>query len=97
MLARQQGEDVSDEAWGDDLFPNEGPDRKAKRLQHREFRPRQRGYLWLSGGVKGRTQSRGRNGSVDTDTQTTGSATVRILRPPTEAGGGPSKLEKTRH
>src|SRR6266508_1048763 len=46
-----------------------------------------------SGGVRGSTQSRGGNGSSSGDTITTGSATVRILRPPTEAGA-PSKLEK---
>jgi hypothetical protein len=51
-----------------------------------------------SGGSKGRTQSNMGNGGVDNDVVTTGSATVRILRPPTEAGNGtgPVKLEKTK-
>ena len=44
---------------------------------------------------KGSTRSRGGTNSGADDTITTGSATVRILRPPTEAGGGPAKLEKT--
>jgi len=35
------------------------------------------------------------DGSSQGDTTTTGSATVRILRPPSEAGGAPLKLEKT--
>jgi len=49
-----------------------------------------------SGGSRGRTRSRGLNGSNDDETQTTGSATVRIIRPPAEAGGGgAAKLEKT--
>jgi len=48
-----------------------------------------------SGGSKGSVRSRGRNGSASNDIVTTGSATVRILRPPTEAGGAPPKLEKT--
>lgn len=34
-------------------------------------------------------------GGNEGETTTTGSATVRILRPPTEAGGAPLKLEKT--
>ena len=49
-----------------------------------------------SGGTRGRNRTRGGSGGVDSDTQTTGSATVRILRPPAEAGGGaPAKLERT--
>lgn len=35
------------------------------------------------------------SGGNEGETMTTGSATVRILRPPAEAGGGPMKLEKT--
>ena len=50
------------------------------------------------GGVKGRSKSRHGDGSVDSDTVTTGSATVTILRPPAEPGGAASsaKLEKTK-
>lgn len=49
-----------------------------------------------SGGSRGRVRSRGNNGGVADDTETIGSASVRILRPPTEAGGGgASKLERT--
>ena len=49
------------------------------------------------GGSRGRVRSRGRNGSLEDDTETVGSASVRIIRPPTEAGGagGPAKLERT--
>ena len=35
------------------------------------------------------------NGEQNGETATTGSATVRILRPPAEAGGAPMKMEKT--
>jgi hypothetical protein len=35
------------------------------------------------------------SGGNDGETTTTGSATVRILRPPAEAGGAPMKMEKT--
>jgi hypothetical protein len=48
----------------------------------------------MSGGSNSRTNQRTATGSVGGDTQTTGSATVRILRPPVEAGGKP-ELEKT--
>ena len=47
-----------------------------------------------SSGSKDRTQTSGAGASGSGSTQTTGSATVRIIRPPTEAGGAP-KLEKT--
>ena len=49
-----------------------------------------------SGGSKGRVRSRGGSGGADNDTQTTGSATVRIIRPPAEGGGDTqTKLERT--
>lgn len=49
-----------------------------------------------SGGGKGQTRSRGANGSNEVNSQTTGTATVRILRPPAEEGSGAApKLEKT--
>jgi hypothetical protein len=46
------------------------------------------------GSSKSQTRGRGVNGTNEGDTQTTGSATVRILRPPAEQGGAPVKLEK---
>ena len=48
-----------------------------------------------SGGSQNQTKGRGLGGSNQGETTTTGSATVRILRPPAEAGGAPLKLEKT--
>ena len=49
-----------------------------------------------SGGSKGQTRGRGVRGSNTGETVTTGSATVRILRPPAEAGGeSATKLERT--
>jgi hypothetical protein len=47
-----------------------------------------------SNGSSGSTRARGANGTTDGDTMTNGSATVRIIRPPVEAGAAP-KLEKT--
>jgi hypothetical protein len=48
----------------------------------------------MNGGSNSRTERRGPDGTSGGDTQTTGSATVRIVRPPLEAGGKP-QLEKT--
>ena len=48
-----------------------------------------------SGGSKGKSSGRGVSGDNDQETTTTGSATVRILRPPSESGNAaPMKLEK---
>jgi len=47
-----------------------------------------------SEGSKGQTRSRGVDGSNQGETTTTGTATVRILRP-TEGGAAPTKLERT--
>ena len=41
------------------------------------------------------TSGRGLSGGASGETTTTGSATVRILRPPTEAGGESPKMERT--
>jgi hypothetical protein len=47
-------------------------------------------------GSSSQTRQRGARGGNDTEGNITGSATVRIIRPPTEAGGGAAlKLEKT--
>jgi len=48
-----------------------------------------------SNGSKSRTKTRGTRGGNETDGSITGSATVRIIRPPTESGGAPAKLERT--
>ena len=48
-----------------------------------------------SSGSKSQSRGRGMNGGNEGETTTTGSATVRILRPPAEAGGAPVKMEKT--
>ncbi len=53
------------------------------------------GIFGSSGGSKGQTKGRGMSGSNEGETLSSGSATVRILRPPVEAGGAPPKLEKT--
>lgn len=98
MLARQQGVEF-DENWSDENFFNQGPSPNAgiDRIDKQNDPTRNPGnstdIFGSSGGFHGSTESKGGNGSASGDTVTTGSATVRILRPPSEAGA-PLKLEK---
>jgi len=97
MLARQQGLDF-DAAWNDDAFfnpANDNPriDKQDDPSRNSSSAGNSTDIFGSSGGFKGSTQSKGGNGSASGDTVTTGSATVRILRPPSEAGA-PMKLEK---
>jgi hypothetical protein len=107
MMARQEGLDFNDEAWNDeDFFKNAGgnttgdatkPDNGNGNGNGNAGDGSSANIFGSSGGSKGATRSRGGSGSSSGDTITTGSATVRILRPPTEAGGAPTtKLEKTK-
>jgi hypothetical protein len=91
MLSLNEGI-VNDDGWDDDAFfrsstgrdRNQGGDQGSTDI------------FGSSSGSANRSKSRGGNGSNSGETNTTGSATVRILRPPTEAGGGQAtKLERT--
>ncbi len=96
MLARGQGVDLPDDLWSDEAFFEEG--KGGMSPSTRPANPGSSGnsadIFGSSGGVRGSSKSRGGNGSVSGDTVTTGSATVRIIRPPAEAGA-PPKLDKT--
>ena len=104
MLSRQEGMDMmmDDENWSDEQFMTQGLDPKSSGSNgtNSGSAPSDGGAsIFGSGsGVKGRNKTQGGNGSIDNDTITTGSATVRIIKPPTEPGGAPtsSKLEKTK-
>ena len=48
-----------------------------------------------SGGSKSQSESRGTRGGNQNEGSVNGSATVRIIRPPTEAGAASAKLERT--
>lgn len=94
MMARQEGTEFDDESWGDNGFfenraGNTEKDPKASNPNDGSTAD----IFGSSGGSRGSTKTRGGTGSSSGDVITTGSATVRILRPPTEAGG-PPKLEK---
>jgi hypothetical protein len=98
MLARQEGADMPDDAWTDDDTFFSSLDPKSSSNGAKDPNSNSTDIFGSSTGTKARNKTRGNgNGSLDNDTVTTGSATVRILRPPTEANGGaPSKLEKTK-
>ena len=103
MLARQEGMDVmlDDESWGDEEFVTKGIDPKSGNSNSGTSGSGSGdngvNIFGSSGGAKGRSRTRNGNGSIDNDVVTTGSATVKIIKPPTEPGdAGPAKLEKTK-
>ncbi|HEY6190043.1 MAG TPA: hypothetical protein VIW80_20490 [Pyrinomonadaceae bacterium] len=83
---RASGDDLSDDAFFDDSngLSRSGPGGDGGT-----------GIFGSGSGSSSRTRGRGMSGSNQGDTQTNGSATVRILRPPAEAGAEPPKLERT--
>lgn len=101
MIAHQEGGDFSDEGWGDEEFFNSGnsPGMSSQSQSAKPSNPQDGSSVDIfgsNGSSKGQTKTRNSSGSASGDVITTGSATVKILRPPTEAGGsGPAKLEKT--
>lgn len=97
MLARQEGNEVptDDSSWSDDPFF----DKDAKNGNGTKGSSDQGTNIFGSTtGSKQKNSSRTGNGSASGDSELTGSATVRILRPPTEPGqsNGSAKLEKTK-
>lgn len=83
------GDDLSDDAFFDD---SNGLSRSG---QNGPGGDGGTGIFGSGSGSSSRTRGRGMSGSNQGDTQTNGSATVRILRPPAEAGAEPPKLERT--
>lgn len=85
---------VNDESWADEPFfggsnrqPTEGDPKNSQGS----------GGDIFGSGSSSRSQSRTRGGvgGNENEGNITGSATVRIIRPPSEAGGAPAKLERT--
>jgi hypothetical protein len=95
MLATQDATLVvnEDEAWAtDEQFfnglkrPNSGGSDNSAATTN----------IFGSGGSsQSKTESRGGSGNNQNEGSITGSATVRIIKPPTEGGGATAKLEKT--
>jgi hypothetical protein len=105
MLARMEGDafatrDEAGDAFEDDpFFDGARPSNRAKdggKQSGGGSDPNETSIFGSSGGVRGRSRSSIGGGAAEGDSQTTGSASVRILRPPAEAGGGAEpKLERT--
>lgn len=90
MLATGDTTFVADDDWSSDPFFNDSASAK----KGNKTNDGGVDIFGMSGGSNSRTQRSGPDGSSGGDTQTTGSATVRIVRPPVEPGGKP-ELEKT--
>lgn len=103
MIGREGGQlaSTADDSWDmeDDTFFKDMPRPQGhdKGAGAATADPGEINIFGSSGGSRGRVRSRDGNGSNDNDTETVGSASVRIIRPPSEAGGagGAPKLEKT--
>lgn len=93
MVARGEAIAMNDEDFDDDPFFN-GKTAQTGSQQQSGPGDNPTGIFGSSSGSRARTETRGAGNSGSGSTQTTGSATVRIIRPPTESGGAP-KLEKT--
>jgi hypothetical protein len=101
MIGRGGADELAVEDWGDDLPLDDAGSPQAQRPggakgQSPGADPGGTDIFGSSGGSKGRVRSRGQSGGADNDTETTGSATVRIIHPPAEGGGDTqTKLERT--
>ena len=93
MLAQDDGFVLSDDDWTDDSRSRGS--RSGPGDGNANGQARGSDIFGSSSGSRSQTNGRGMDGSNQGDTRTTGSATVRILRPPAEAGGAQPKLEKT--
>ena len=97
MIARAESVDFASDEWDEDEMPLGGAGRERGQAGAPGPDPGEVNIFGSAGGSQGRTRSRGGNGGGSSDTLTTGSASVRILKPPAEAGGpgAPAKLERT--
>jgi hypothetical protein len=94
MLSSEAGTSVvsDDDEWTSDESFFRGLNRKTGEGSQNQSN----GIFGSSGGSQSQNQTRGVNGGNETEGNTTGSATVRILKPPAEAGGTAApKLVKT--
>lgn len=101
MLARQEGSDMpaDDSSWGDDPFFNSKLDPKDGSTKSSGSGSGSDGSTSIFGSSSGsrqRNSTRTGNGSASGESNLSGSATVRLIRPPTEPGGTAAKLEKTK-
>lgn len=91
MLSQNDATFFAEDGWGNDPFFKSGSSGRPQ-----ENSTGNETDIFGSGGsVSGETRSRGESAGISGQTTTTGSATVRIIRPPSEAGGAELRLEKT--
>lgn len=93
MLAQNESFVLADDYWMDDSSSRGSRGRSGDRNPNGQSGGSD--IFGSSSGSRSQTGGRGMSGGNEGETTTTGSATVRILRPPSEAGGAPLKLEKT--
>ena len=93
MLSRNESFVFTDDDWMDDTGLPARTDRLGNGNQKNQ--PGDSNIFGSGSGSRSHSSGRGMSDGNENDTMTTGSATVRILRPPAEAGGAALKLEKT--
>ena len=100
MLARQEGTDMpaDDSSWGDDPFFNSKLDPKDGGAKGSGSGSDGGTNIFGSNsGSRQKNSTRTGNGSASGESNLSGSATVRLIKPPTEPGGNSAaKLEKTK-
>ena len=99
MLARQEGNDVpaDDSSWGDDPFFNSKLDPKDGSAKGSAAgSDGSTNIFGSSTGSRQKNSTRTGNGSASGESNLSGSATVRLIKPPAEPGGTTTKLEKTK-
>lgn len=102
MLARQEGQEVStdDSSWADDPFFDSKRDTKGGIRNPDSGNGSTADIFGSNSGSRQSNKSRTGSGGATGESELTGNATVRILRPPSEAGngntGGATKLERTK-
>jgi hypothetical protein len=99
MLARQEGNEVpTDDSWGDDPFFDSKVDPKGGTGTTKGSDGSSTDIFGSNTGSRQSNRSRTGNGAASGESNLTGSASVRIIKPPTEAGGAAAstKLEKTK-
>src|SRR6266542_1651866 len=83
-----------DDSWTDDPFLD--PNSNNKKVDPKSTGENSTDIFGSSGSGQSSTRTRrGGGASVSGNTETTGTATVRIIRPPTEAGAAPKHERKT--
>jgi len=89
MLSQNDATFFAEDGWGNDPFFNSGKPKVNSAAEN------ETDIFGSSGSSSGESRSRGESAGNSGQRTTTGSATVRIIRPPSEAGGAALRLEKT--